>query len=508
MSALKKLLSQTVLYGLSSIVGRALNFILVPFYTAILLPEEYGIITELYAYAAFFNVIYVFGMETAYFRFASKSKDEQETYNNASTFVFCLSAGISAFLIIFSQPIAHHLLHYTDKENFHAPERASYYVIWMALILFVDGVTAIPFARLRYEKRAAKFAFAKIINIIFNIFFNLLFLVFCRKVLQGEILQGIKPEVSLFYNRENDVEYILISNFIANFFLIGVLWKTFAGFHFKINKEYTSQMIKYAYPLMIMGLAGMVNEMLSRIMLKELLPPGFYPGKTNLQALGIFGACYKLSMFMTLAVQSFRYAADPFFFSQAEDKNAPALFAKVMKWFVIACTLIFLLVSSNLNLFGQILRSPVYREGLLIVPILLLANLFLGVYYNLSIWYKLTDKTHYGTFISIGGALLTIVANVVLIPRFGYMGSAWATLICYFSMAVVSYVLGQNYYPIPYSLKSALFYIGIAIVFVIVCIKITINDSVLVYGIHFLLLLAFLALIILLERKQLPALKR
>ena len=499
MSALKKLLSQTVLYGLSSIVGRALNFLLVPFYTAVLLPEEFGIFTELYAYAAFFNVLYVFGMETAYFRFASKSKNEKETYNNATSFVFCISAGISALLILFSQPIAQHLLHY--------PERASY-VVWMALILFVDGVTAIPFARLRYEKRAAKFAFAKVLNIILNIFFNIAFLVICRKILQGELLSGIKAEVAFIYNPAHDVEYILISNFIANAFLIVILWKTFSGFRFSIAKEYVSEMIKYAYPLMIMGLAGMVNEMLSRILLKELLPPGFYAGKTNLQALGIFGACYKLSMFMTLAVQSFRYAADPFFFSQAEDKNAPALFAKVMKWFVIACLLIFLLVSSNLGLFGLILRNPVYREGLLIVPILLMANLFLGVYYNLSIWYKLTDKTYYGTFISIGGAVVTIVANFILIPLYGYMGSAWATLICYFSMAAVSYGLGQKYYPIPYSLKSALFYIVIAIAFVLVSLQITINDSVLVYGIHFLLLLVFLALVILLERKQLPGLKR
>ena len=372
----------------------------------------------------------------------------------------------------------------------------------------MDGITAIPFARLRYEKKAAKFAFARIMNIVFNIAFNFFFLVLCSKIIKGDLLPGLKGGIALFYNPAYDVEYILISNLIANAFLILILWNTFTGFHFKINNKHTSEMLKYAYPLMIMGLAGMVNEMLSRIMLKELLPQGFYPGRTNLQALGIFGACYKLSMFMTLAVQSFRYAADPFFFSQAEDKNAPALFAKVMKWFIIVCTLIFLVISSNLQLFGQILRNPVYREGLLVVPILLLANLFLGVYYNLSIWYKLTDKTYYGTFISIGGALITILANIILIPLFGYMGSAWATLICYFSMAAVSYGLGQNYYPIPYSLKSALIYIGVAIVIVVISIRITIKDSALVYGFHFLLLLVFLGLVILRERKQLPALKR
>src|SRR6185437_3563865 len=230
MSALKKLLSQTVLYGLSSIVGRALNFLLVPFYTAVLLPEEFGIFTELYAYAAFFNVLYGFGMETAYFRFSSKHKDEKEAYNNATTFVLIISTTISAVLILFAQPIAHHLLHY--------PERASY-VIWMALILFVDGVTSIPFARLRYEKKAAKFAFSKIINIILNIAFNILFLVVCRKILQGEILPGLKPEISAFYNPAHDVEYILIANFIANAFLIPILWKAFAGFKFTINKKYT-----------------------------------------------------------------------------------------------------------------------------------------------------------------------------------------------------------------------------------------------------------------------------
>ncbi|MDF2455547.1 MAG: cap [Cytophagaceae bacterium] len=217
---------------------------------------------------------------------------------------------------------------------------------------------------------------------------------------------------------------------------------------------------------MWMGLAGMVNELMDRILLGYILPDNFYPGQSKLHAIGVYGACYKLSMFMALAIQAFRYAADPFFFSRAADKNAPDLFAKVMTWFVLTCLSIFLLVSIFLPYFGLLLRKPEFREGLHIVPYLLLANLFLGVYYNLSMWYKLTDKTVFGTYLSIGGAVITLIGNLALIPVLGYFGSAITTLICYFTMALLSWYYGQKYYPVPYQIFKISSYILFAVILV------------------------------------------
>ena len=250
---------------------------------------------------------------------------------------------------------------------------------------------------------------------------------------------------------------------------------------------------------------GMVNEVLDRILLRVMLPVGLYPGTTTLEVVGISGACYKLSMFMSLAIQAFRYAAEPFFFSQAKDKNAPSQFATIMKYFIISCTLIYVLVGCNLPIFGQILRDETYREGLLIVPILLLANLFLGVYINLSVWYKLTDKTYAGTVITFVGAGITIVSNILLIPVLGYFGSALATLLCYFGMAFIGYIWGQKHFPVPYRLPSAAFYIVLSTILIWLTIiyidfsgiaRILIGTGIFIF---------YLILIFLLERKALKS---
>ena len=493
MSLLKKLAGQAALYGLSSMLGRALNFLLVPFYTAILFPAEFGAITEMYAYVAFLNIIYLYGMETAYFRFSTKEGfNERETYNNAQTLLLFSSALFSGALILFAQPLAE-ILQYPEKSS---------YIVWLSLILGIDAIVAIPFAKLRLEKKAAFFASAKLLNIFLNIGFNIFFLVVCRDISNGEYLTEYKNTIDAFYKTGMDVEYVFISNLLANVVMIPVLWKQFFIYRLRFDLKEIGPMLKYAYPLMFMGLAGMVNEMLDRVMLKHILPENFYNGISNAEALGIYGACYKLSMFMTLAVQAFRYAADPFFFSQAKDKNAPELFSKVMKWFIIVCCFIFLFVSLNIDLFGLILRNSVYRQGLMVVPVLLLANLFLGIYYNLSVWYKLTDKTYYGTFISVGGALVTILGNMLLIPLFGYMGAAYATLFCYFSMAVASYVLGNKYYPVPYNLKSATIYIGICTLMIVCFFSASFQNSIFKYSISISIVLLFGFLVFLLEKKD------
>ncbi|WMJ75565.1 oligosaccharide flippase family protein [Cytophagaceae bacterium ABcell3] len=493
MSKIKKLAGQTALYGLSSIVGRVLNFLLVPFYTSVLPLADFGIYTELYAYVAFLNIVFLFGMETTYFRYSTKdTSKEQTSYNYTQSFVLLTSVVFSGLIILFSQPIAS-FLQYPQHYD---------YLIWLGLILFTDTILAIPFARLRLQNRAGRFAFVKLFSIITTISLNIFFLVFCRQIYLGKMLPDLQLYVEMIYVPGYEVGYILLSNLIANALQFPFHAPSFKGFRFSFNLEAIRPMFIYAYPLMFMGLAGMVNEVVDRIMLKFMLPDDFYAGLTSQEAVGVYGACYKLSMFMTLAIQAFRYAGDPFFFSQAQNKNAPALFAKVMKYFIIVCTIIFLGVSVNLDLFGLLLRDESYRQGLMIVPVLLLANLFLGVYYNLSVWFKLTDRTFMGTFLSFFGAGVTILANFLLIPVIGYMGSAVATFICYFLMAAGSYMLGNRYFPVPYNLKSAAFYILLAVALVIISIELHLPDPLFDYGFRFFLILIYLLIVFARERKD------
>lgn len=458
MSLLKKLAGQTALYGLSSMIGRAINFLLVPVYTSLLLPAEYGIVTELYTYAAFFNILYLFGMETTYFRFANK-KDANEThiFNHVNTQILFGGGVISLVLLLFSSDIAAYL---NIGNKVDRTAEYIHYIYYIVLILFTDSALAIAFARLRLRNKAFWFASVKLMNIFLTVLFNIVLLWGIPLLLASTyISEESKVFILKWYNPNDLVSYIFISNLLANVLQLPFLLKVFKGFTFVWDTYLYKPMLVYALPLMVMGLAGMINEMLDRLILRELLPDDFYPGSDKLHALGVYGACYKLSMFMTLAIQAFRYAAEPFFFSRASDKNSPQLFADIMKWFVLVCLLIFLTVSLNIDLVKYFLGNEKYWEGLAVVPILLLANLFLGVYYNLSVWFKLTDKTYWGIYISLIGASITIIGNIIFIPILGYMGSAWVTLACYFSVAAISYVLGHKYYPIPYSIVKILCWI-------------------------------------------------
>ena len=458
MSILKKLAGQTALYGLSSMIGRAINFLLVPVYTSLLLPSEYGIVTELYTYAAFLNILYLFGMETTYFRFANKKdSDESHIFNHVNTQVLLGSGVISLIIIFFAPNIAAYLNigNHIDRTTDYI-----YYIYYIVLILFTDAVFAIAFARLRLKNKAFWFASVKLMNIFLTVLFNVILLWGIPLLLtSNNVSDGLKNFILKWYDPSDLVSYIFISNLLANALQLPFLVKIFKGFAFVWDTYLYKPMLVYGLPLMVMGLAGMINEMLDRLILRELLPDDFYPGSDKLHALGVYGACYKLSMFMTLAIQAFRYAAEPFFFSRAENKNSPKLFADIMKWFVLICLLIFLGVSLNIDLVKHFLGNEKYWEGLGVVPILLLANLFLGVYYNLAVWFKLTDKTYWGIYISVLGASITVVGNIIFIPIMGYMGSAWVTLGCYFSVAAISYLLGHKYYPIPYSIVKMLCWI-------------------------------------------------
>lgn len=490
MSIAKKLVGQTAAYGLSSIVGRALNYLLVPVYTRVFLPEEYGIVSYLYAFVAFFNILYTYGMETAFFRFANRpDSDAKAVYNRVLSAILVSSAILTAVLLLASGAIARYIGYPDQKE----------YIIWLALVLAIDAIVAIPFAWLRHQNKAIKFASIKLSNILITVAANLLFLVFFRHIYEGKYLQELRPLVSYVYDPDFGVGYIFLINLVANALLLPMLWKELRIFRFKLDVEQLKPMLQYAYPLLFMGLAGMVNEVLDRLLLEQRLPENFYPGMSNMAAVGIYSACYKLAIFMTLTIQAFRYAAEPFFFSQSKDKDSPKTFATVMKWFVIFCAFIFLFISANLEDFAYFI-GPEYWDGLIIVPVLLLANLFLGVYYNLSVWFKLTDKTHFGTYISFGGAAITVLFNLLLIPILGYMGSAIATLVCYFSMALVSYILGQRHYPIPYPAKSILAYVLLAIGLVWLALGIDIEGFWIRHAYHLALCGIFLAIVCLRER--------
>ncbi len=449
MDPLKRLAGQTAIYGLSSIVGRLINFLLVPLYTNILFNTgEYGIIAEMYAYVAFLLILLTYGMETAFFRFSHQEPaQKQRVYSTTLMSIMSTSSLFVLLVILFRQPLADILRHPGHTE----------YIVWLGIIIGLDTLNAIPFARLRAENKAFAFAAIKLIGIAANILFILLFLVLSPWLLENHPQSFLAPLISRLYDPSIGVGYVFISNLIATAITTILLLPVMltAGFHFSVNTWKT--MLRYAWPLILVGMAGVVNETLDKLLLKYMLPPDI-----AMSHVGIYSACYKISVFMTIFIQAFRFAAEPFFFAQAAHEQAREMYARVMKYFVVACLFIFL----GIMLFMDIVQYFVgkeFRVGLAVVPILLMANLFLGVYFNLSIWYKLTGQTLYGAWIALAGAAITILLNIWWIPLFGYHGSAWATLICYFAMMVISYLYGQKHYPVPYEMGKILSMIAMAL---------------------------------------------
>ena len=446
MSSLRQLISQTAIYGLSSILGRFLNYLLVPLYTYTFSAGEYGVVSEFYAYAGFFAVLLAFGLETGYFRFRLQpGMDPDAVYGGSLSFLTLTSLGFLAAILFWQQPLAA-WLHYPDH-----PE----YIRWFAGILAVDAMTALPFARLRAENRAWRFAGIKMAEIFITISLNLFLLLLCPKL----VAAWPDSPLSRFYQPQLGVGYIFLANLAASVIKLLLLLPQFRGIRLTLPPAVLLPMLRYSLPMVIIGFAGRVNEMLDRAILKILLP---YELATNLKMLGIYGACYKLSILMSLFVQAFRYAGEPFFFSYAGRSDAKRAYALVMQYFVMAGVFIFLLVTLYIDLF-QYFIGPEFRAGLAVTPILLLANLCLGIYVNLSIWYKLSDRTGLGAWVSIAGALLTIALNILWIPRWGYMGSAWATLACYSFMMLLSWLLGRHYYRVDYPLGRIGLYIGLGL---------------------------------------------
>ncbi len=445
MSSVKKLAGQTIWYGFSSIFGRFLNYLLTPLLATIFASAAYGKITTLFAIAAFLNILFTYGLETAYFRF-SASEDEGKVYNTATTSIIISTTVLTVIFLLLSQPIASFLEIPTNPE----------YVQWVLWIVALDTLAVLPFSKLRHEGRPRKFAFIKILNILINVGLILFFLVVCKEAQQGTILAS-------FYSEKIGLGYVILANVAASAVTLMLLAKELFAFRFQIDISFWKRLMLYSWPLIIVGLGGMVNELIDRFMILKL-----YPGTTEeaYSQSGIYGANYKLAVLIVLFIQAFRLGAEPFFFKQSTQENAQRTYARVMKFFVIACCFCFLGVVLFLDIWKYFMgRShPEYWTGLKVVPILMLAKLFLGVYYNLSVWYKLTNQTLTGAWITLGGAAITVLINFLLIPSLGYMACAIATICCYGFMMIVSYKLGQKYYPIPYAWKKLTAYVVICVI--------------------------------------------
>lgn len=489
MNPFKKLAGDTAIYGMSSIVGRFLNWWLVPYYSFIFVPEVYGVVTNLYSYVAFFLVLLLYGMETSFFRFASKNNNSELVYSTSLISVFSTSALFVLLAGAFSKEIAS-LIQYPQH-----PE----YIIWLAIILAIDAFTALPFARLRLNNRPVKFAAVKVINIAFNIGFNLFFLSVCPKIFQNN------PEsfIRFFYSSEIGVGYVFISNLLASLITLVLLLPEIFRVSLNFKKELLMQMLSYGFPILIVGLAGMVNQNIDKILIPFLVPEDQNP----MFQLGVYGANYKLAVLMNMFIQAFRYAFEPFFFSRGNTKEDPQVYATVMKYFVIFGLFIFLGMVLFIDIIMLIIESG-YHEGLKVVPIILMANLFFGIYFALSLWYKLKDMTRYGAYIALGGAGITLVLNFLLIPVMGYMGSAIAVFVCYLAMMIISYILGQKYYPVPYNLKRIATYFLVTVVIYILSLFSSSLPLVFKFTVNSIFLFAFILLVYKLEKSQLKRLFR
>jgi O-antigen/teichoic acid export membrane protein len=480
----KKLAGDTAIYGMSSIVGRFINWWLMPLYVNLFAPEEYGIVTNLYAYVAFFMVFLTYGMETGFFRFASKNSDSEKVYSTALVSLFFSSLLFLFVIVLFKNQLAG-LIQYPDN-----PE----YILWFGFILAIDAFTAIPFARLRLNNRPLKFAVVRLINIGFNIGFNLFFLLLCPKLLENN------PDsiIRIVYTPAIGVGYVFISNLLASVVTLLLLLPEIFKFSFYFNRELLKKMLSYSFPILIVGMAGILIQQIDKILIPFLIPEDEFP----MRQLGIYGAAVKIAVLMNMFIQAFRYAFEPFFFAQAESRNDKNIYAEIMKYFVIFGLLIFLGMMLYIDVIKLIIPLE-YEEGFVIVPVVMLANLFFGIYFTLSLWYKLTDMTRYGAYISSIGAVITITLNFILIPVFGYKGSAAALLAAFFVMMVVSFFLGQKYYPVPYNLKRIGTYFAVATAIYLTAEILPDFPLFIKYLVHTLLLFVFVFVVFKLEKRQL-----
>lgn len=492
---IKALAGQTVIYGLGTIVPRLLNYLLTPFYVRVFVSGEYGQISELYAWIALLLAILTFGMETTFFRFSQK-EDSGKVFNNAETIVLLITAIFLILYGFFYKSFAE-LIHY---------EFNTHYVLLLGIIVAIDAAAAIPFAMLRKENKAGRFSLIKTLNVLTNIFFNILFLVIIPE-------KSMMIAERIFGEQTSLLIWVFISNILASLLNLILLSPQLSRLRISLDKDLIVPMLKYSFPILLISLVGMVNEVADKILIKYLVT---IPDETTLvmmnitgeeyamQQLGIYSANFKLGVLMTIFIQMFRFASEPFFFGHAKDRNAPTLYAKVMTYFVIFCLLIFLGVMFYMDILQHFVgrNGSDYREGLRIVPIILIANMFYGIVFNLSIWFKLSDKTYYGTIIAVIGSIVTLLCFFILIPRIGYMGAAIAHLACYAVMMSVSYFWGQRIMPIPYQIGRITIYCIVAAILFFVSTLTSEMSALLKLSLNTMMILMFLGIVFIMERKN------
>jgi O-antigen/teichoic acid export membrane protein len=454
LSGIKKLAGQTLWYGVPTIASRFLGYLMnlsLPLLFA--QPATTADLTQVYAIIPFLNVLFTYGLETAYFRF-SQEGDKKKLYDTLSVSLIASTIFFTVLLFLFKNTIA----------GWASLDKHPEYITLMAGIIFFDAISTLAFARLRQENRPKRYAFARISGVVMNIAVVVIFLGIIPKYVQNN------PQSfwGTFYNKDIGIGYYLIGNLCGSILTFLVLRKEFAQISFRFDAGLWKKVMHYAYPLVIVGMGGMVNDMLSRLIYQHVVDLPEHEAKTQL---GLFGQIYRIAVLVTIMIQAFRMAAEPFFFSRSKEENPQRTYARVMKFFVIACCFMFLFISLYIDVFSwffEAINKPAWMVGLNIVPLLALGNIFLGIYYNLSIWYKLSNRNMSGAFITLAGAIVTIVLNILLIPRLYYLGAAIATFSCYLFMMIVSYIMGQKYYPVPYARKKLITYLILVVLLYVI----------------------------------------
>lgn len=484
MSSLKNLAKDTIIYGMSSMLGRFLNWLLVPFYMATLTSTgDFGDYTHIYAITALLLVLLTFGMETAFFRYANKNEENpQNVYSTTLIAVGSLALGFLGICILFKNSIAGLTGHSEHPD----------YIAIMAAVVAIDAFISIPFAYLRFQRRPVRFATIKFLFVVFNIFFNLFFLLLCP------YLHKNNPEsISWFYCENYQVGYIFVSNLLANIFVLILLIPDIVKARLLFFSEIFKRMFKYAIPLLSIGLIGVLNQNIDKIIFPLLIEDPF-DAKSQL---GIYGACFKIAVVMAMFIQAFRFAYEPIIFSENKNKDNKVLYSKAMTYFILFALLIFLTVMYFLDFLEKYIK-PDYYAGIRIVPIVMMGELFFGIYFNLSLWYKLTDKTQYGAYFSTIGCIVILLINIFFVPQYGYIASAWAFFTSNLVMMLLSYFWGQKYYPINYQIKLIAFYTFLTVIFYIAGLYPHFENPIFQWGYRGILLLVYFTIVFLRERSM------
>ena len=485
LSALKKLAGETVIYGVPSILGRFLNWWLTPLYAWMFMPEEFGILSNILAYVAFFQVILTYGMETSYFRFAGRSENPEKVFSTSVVSLGITSIAFIGLVIGFSKNIAG-WISYEGHQN---------YIIWMGITVALDALCAIPFAKLRLQSKPMRFAVLKSVNIALSIVLNVFWIYLCPKLLASN------PDsiVRFVYNKDIGIGYAFLSYLIAAFVTLLLFIPDFRIKKSDFDGIMLKQMLKYGWPILVIGVAGMVNLNIDKILLPKLIDVN------PIRELGIYSASGKLAILMALFIQAFRFSFEPFLFSHYKNEDSKKVYAVIMKYFVILGLIIFLGVMFYMDILKYFIGSTEsgYHEGIKVVPWLLMGNLLLGIFYTQSLWYKLTDQTHFGARFAIVGAIITIVLNIVFIPYFGYMACGYAFFAASLVMTISSYLVGQKYFPVKYDLKRIASYFLVATSLYLIEINLVFNDKIVRICFNTLLLMVFFAFIWVKEKSDL-----